>query len=84
MRDAAAAKVADMVSVTLKPDTGSRELAMPEALLRALDQNDKAKAAWELLSPSQRREILTYLNFLKTPDALQRNVKKTIEKLERR
>ncbi|MFQ5705562.1 MAG: YdeI/OmpD-associated family protein [Gemmatimonadales bacterium] len=78
MRKTANVGVGDRVQVTLRPDRGSRELPMPTVLCEALDGNERAKAAWELLPPSRRREILTYLNFLKTRTALERNVQKTI------
>ena len=81
MRDAAGVGVGDSVRVTLKPDHGSREMPMPEALREALEGNAQAQAAWDALTPSRQREILTYLNFLKTPAALERNVKKTIDGL---
>ncbi|MFQ5743524.1 MAG: YdeI/OmpD-associated family protein [Acidobacteriota bacterium] len=81
MRDTAGVGVGDRVHVTLRPDRSSRELEMPAVLREALDGNEQAEAAWGLLAPSRRREILTYLNFLKTPAALERNVQKTIVSL---
>ena len=81
MRDVAGVRVGDRVRVTLKLDRGSRELLMPAELGEALEENAKAKAAWEALAPSRRREILTYLNFLKTKAALERNVQKTLGNL---
>lgn len=73
-RAAAGVGVGDRVEVTLKPDRGSRELPIPDALQEALNSNTEAKAAWEALTPSCQREILAYLNFLKTPASLERNV----------
>jgi hypothetical protein len=78
MRETSGVAVGDRVRVRLKRARGSRELPMPAALSEALTGNAKALAAWEALTPSRRREILTYLNFLKTPSALERNVQKTI------
>jgi hypothetical protein len=78
MREAVGVTVGDYVRITLKRDFGSRELAVPAAFREALDGNNQAKAAWDALSPSRQREILTYLNFLKTPAALERNVQKTV------
>lgn len=78
MRETAGVGVGDRVHVMLRPDRKSRELPLPAVLRVALDGNEQAKAAWELLAPSRRREILTYLNFLKTPAALERNVRKTL------
>ena len=81
MRDVAGAEVGDRVRVRLKPDPGDRELGLPPELKRALDRNKKARAAWGALAPARRREILSYLNFLKTPAAVERNVRKTIDRL---
>lgn len=78
MRRTAGVGVGDRVRVTLKPDHGSRELAMSPVLREALSGNEQAKASWKLLAPSRRREVLGYLNFLKTPAAIERNVQKTI------
>jgi hypothetical protein len=78
MRETTGVAVGDRVRVTLRSDSGTREIPIPTVLRQALEGNERAKAAWELLAPSRRREILTYLNFLKTPVALERNVQKTI------
>ena len=81
MRETVGASVGDRVQVTLKPDRSSRELKMPDALQEALNSDPKAMESWTTLSPSGQREILTYLNFLKTPAALERNVHKVIAEL---
>lgn len=81
MRESAGVGVGDGVRITLRRDRGSREVPMPAALREALDGNRQAKAGWDALAPSRQREILTYLNFLKTPAALRRNVQKTIASL---
>lgn len=81
MRESARVEVGDQVHVRLKRDHTSRELSVPPELRSELDANPDAEAAWEKLAPSRRREILTYLNFLKTPAALQRNVQKVIAEL---
>jgi hypothetical protein len=78
MRETAGMGVGDLVRVTLRLDRNSREIPLPGPLLAALQENAQARAAWEALAPSRRREILTYLNFLKTPEALERNVQKTV------
>jgi hypothetical protein len=78
MREAAGVGVGDSVRVTLKLDNAPRTLEMPQALREALEGNPAARTAWDALAPSRRREILSYLNFLKTPAALERNVQKTI------
>jgi uncharacterized protein YdeI (YjbR/CyaY-like superfamily) len=81
MRAAAHVAAGDQVLVRLKIDRVSRELTMPAELRKELESNPQANAAWQALTPSRRREILSYLNFLKTPAALERNVHKLITEL---
>lgn len=78
MRKRAGVGVGDKIKLVLKLDTKPRIVPIPEELAKELKRNKKAKTAWEKLSPSHRKEILSYLNFLKTPEALQRNIKKLI------
>ena len=54
---------------------------MPDQLHKMLKANAEAQASWDALVPSRQREILTYLNFLKTPEAVERNVQKVMAKL---
>lgn len=81
MRETAGVGVGDSVRLRLKLDHSSREIPVPGLLLEILKTNPKAQSAWDALAPSRQREILTYLNFLKTPEALERNVHKTIANL---
>jgi hypothetical protein len=78
MRKAAGADVGDRVDVLLEFDPQPRLPSRSEALTRALEANPRAKAAFERLTPSRRKEILAYLNALKRPESLQRNVEKVI------
>lgn len=81
IRGEAGVGVGDRIRLTLRPDRAPRALAAPAALRKALAADGKARAAWEALAPSRRREVLSYLNFLKTPEALARNVRKLICRL---
>jgi uncharacterized protein YdeI (YjbR/CyaY-like superfamily) len=54
---------------------------MPQSFVLALQKNEKAKAAFERLPPSHQKEILDYLNFLKKPETLTRNIQKVLESL---
>jgi hypothetical protein len=81
MRETAGVGVRDPVRVSLKADRDSRETPLPGRLLEMLEANPGAKEAWQALAPSRQREILSYLNFLQTPEALERNIHKTIAKL---
>jgi hypothetical protein len=81
MRKRAGVGVGDRVEILLDYDPDPRPEPIPEPLTRALEQNGGVKSAWEALSPSRRREILRYLNSLKSPAAIQRNVAKVLAML---
>lgn len=82
MRSAAGgAGAGDAVGLVLRPDEAPRDVEVPEALLRALDAEPRALEAWAELSPSRRREVCTYLHFLRSEEALQRNVRTFVGKL---
>lgn len=81
MRMAAGVVVGNRVRITLRPDRASRELPMPRPLRDALHENPDAKAAWDALAPSRRREILSYLNSLKSTASIERNVRNVVATL---
>jgi hypothetical protein len=83
MRKAARVDTGDEVVIAIERDLQPQErvLAMPPALTHALEANPEANAAFEQLTPSRRKEILAYLNYLKRPDSVQRNVDKVIAML---
>jgi uncharacterized protein YdeI (YjbR/CyaY-like superfamily) len=78
MRKKAKVTVGDLIHLVLALDTEPRDVPMPKAFAAALESNEKAKAAFEKLSPSHKKEMLLYLNFLKKPETLQRNIEKVI------
>ena len=78
MRKRAGVAVGDLIHVALALDTKSRDAPMPKAFAAALESNEKAKAAFEKLSSSRKKEILVYLNFLKKPETLKRNIAQVI------
>ncbi len=51
----------DTVHVVVQLDTSPREVEVPDALQRALDGHDEARAAWPTLSPSCRREYVDWI-----------------------
>ncbi|GGK95852.1 YdeI/OmpD-associated family protein [Deinococcus radiotolerans] len=55
-RAAAGLQAGDPVTVTLTPDVAPREVTLPPALQAALDAQPAARAAFDQLPPSQRRE----------------------------
>jgi hypothetical protein len=82
MRKGAGVGGGDTVEIQLECDPDPRTEPIPEPLTRALEQNGEARSAWEALNPSRRREILRYLNSLKSPEAIQRNVEKVLKKIK--
>jgi hypothetical protein len=81
MRTRASVDVGDRVHLVLAIDHQPRTLPMPEMLAQALEKNRRARAAFERLQPSRQKEILSYLNWLKRPETLKRNVEKVITML---
>ena len=82
MRRAANVDVGDRVTVGLRFDPTTRSVPIPNAFKRALAKNKDAQAAFQQLTPSRQKEILRYLNNLKQPETLARNIEKTIEFLQ--
>lgn len=81
MRKAADKDVGDTAVFELSFDPEPRVTDMPAALQTALGKNKKAKTAFEQLSPSYRKEIMRYINNLKTEESVSRNVAKAINHL---
>ncbi len=81
MRKGARVEVGDRVRVILQMDGASREVPIPLELAAALRRNKGAARAFAALPPSHRRDYLLYLNWLKRPGALRRNVRKVVAHL---
>jgi len=83
IRKGTGTRVGETVEIILEPDPDPRVEPVPDLLREALDLDAGPNAAWDALPPSRRREILRYLNSLKSRDALARNVAKVIGVLKR-
>ena len=81
MRKGANVDTGDRIHVAVQLDTQPRTVPVPGELARALEKNRRAKAAYERLPPSKRKEFLLYLNWLKRPETRKRIVEKIIAKL---
>lgn len=81
VRKASATDVGDTVEVSVAFDpayrSGPQDAMLPEFAAR-LDADAAAKARWESLAPSLRKEILRYLANLKSDAARQRNIDRAI------
>lgn len=61
--------------------TKEAEVELPPIIVTAFRRNPKARAAWEKLTPLQRRNQLMAVFYYQTPDARQRRVDKVITTL---
>jgi len=79
MRTAAGIDVGDMAMVEIEFDPLERTLTMHPKLQDALQKNSKAKQVFDELSPSRQKEIIRYINSLKTEESVERNLKRAIQ-----
>ena len=79
MRREARVEVGDNVIVGVRFDNTPRTVPSPGKFTVALSKNKSAQAAFQNLTASRRKEILRYLNSLKQPETLERNIAKVIQ-----
>ena len=63
--------------------TRKREFPMVKEFKTELDKHNLV-AFFKKLTPSRQKEILKYLNYLKSKEALQRNINKLIDQLKKK
>jgi hypothetical protein len=78
MRKVANKQVGDRVALKVEFDPLPRIERMPSTFKFALENSAAARAAFEALAASRKKEILRYLNNLKTETSLDRNVSNVI------
>jgi len=81
MRQAAGIGVGDNATVEIEFDAEPRIVPINPKFAHALSKNREARAAFEKLAPSRQKEILRYLNSMKTEESLVRNIEKVIQYL---
>lgn len=81
MRKAIGKDVGDRVQVRVTHDPVPRLEPMPAEFARALAGAADARACFEALTPGRKKEILRYLNNLKTATSLARNVETVVAHL---
>lgn len=84
MLKAANAKNGDTVKFTIEQDHApatAKDYPMPNALKQQLAK-EKLLPAFKALTPYRQKEILRYLDYLKTEEAVLRNVEKIISQLK--
>ena len=81
MREAAGIDVGDQADIQLEFNPTPRVEPIPPKLEDALTRNKAAKSAFEKLIPSRQKEILRYLNSMKTEESVERNIEKVLRQL---
>jgi hypothetical protein len=81
IREAAGAKRGDTVTVELAIDTAPRIVVMPSDLARAIGRDQRAKAAWDKLSYTNKREMARSLEEAKRPETRERRLAAALESL---
>ena len=81
MRKAAGKDVGDIIEIQIDFDPKPRLTPIHPKLKKAFKENPDAKKAFEKLSPSRQKEILRYINFLKSEESVDRNIKRAISHL---
>jgi Domain of unknown function (DUF1905)/Bacteriocin-protection, YdeI or OmpD-Associated len=81
MRQAAGVDVGDQAHIKVEFDPVARTERKPTKFVRALSKNKAAKNAFVKLTPSRQKEMLRYLNSMKTEISLERNIEKIIQHL---
>jgi hypothetical protein len=80
-REAAGVRAGDIVEVTMQPDTKVRKVDPPAALSAALAKNGPARAQWERLSYSRKKEHADALLQAKRSETRARRVQRILKKL---
>ncbi|MBI1779971.1 MAG: YdeI/OmpD-associated family protein [Sphingobacteriales bacterium] len=70
--------VGDTVNMTVEFDAAERTHTIHPKLAKALLKNKEAKKVFEKLSPYKQKEIIRYINHLKSKEAVERNIKRAI------
>lgn len=81
MRKAAGKDVGDTIDMYIDFDPLPRTTSIHPKLKKAFQENPQAKNAFDKLSPSRQKEILRYINFLKSEENIDKNIQRAISHL---
>ena len=81
VRQEAGVEAGDTVEVELELDTAPREVEVPEALANALAEDSRARAAFERLAYTHRKEYASWIEEAKRDETRQRRVAQTLGRL---
>ena len=81
VREAAGVQAGDTVDVAIELDSEPREVDVPEALAAALARDEGARAGFESLSFTHRKEYARWIAEAKRDETRERRVKQALEML---
>jgi Bacteriocin-protection, YdeI or OmpD-Associated/Domain of unknown function (DUF1905) len=81
MRQAGRCDVGDTATFSVTFDSKPRTTPMHSKLKAALGKNREAKTVFKKLAPHYQKEIMRYINALKTKESVERNVERAIQHL---
>jgi hypothetical protein len=72
----------DQIEITVEPDTEPRQIEIPDGLVQEFKKDQDAKAFFDKLSYTHRKEYVTWINEAKKDETRQNRIVKTIEMLK--
>ncbi len=81
VRESAGVEAGDTVDVKIELDTAPREVELPDDLATALAADGAAKAAFEALAFTHRKEYVRWITEAKRQETRERRVRATLERL---
>ena len=72
----------DEVTITVEPDTEPRLIEIPKDLMNEFKKDKQAKAFFDKLSYTHRKEYVTWINEAKKEETRQNRIVRTIEMLK--
>jgi hypothetical protein len=83
IQEAAGVGQGDTISIELELDTAPRTVEVPADLAEALADDEKAAAAWEALSFTNKKEVALSLEGAKRPETRERRLAQALDRLRR-
>jgi hypothetical protein len=83
VRAASGVAAGDVVDVDIEPDDAPREVAVPDDLAAALDAVPGARARFDALAHSRRKEHVRAVEEAKAPATRERRIARAVEQLSR-
>ena len=81
MRKASAKEVGDKIEIKIDYDPKERRTPVHPRLRNVFNENEEAKVSFEKLTPSRQKEILRYINNLKSPESVDKNIQRLVSHL---